>query len=122
MVTSSPPRGTWSAMGNPRLPCPPVVDVVADRYELAQVIGTGGNGQVFAARDRVLDRQVAVKLVDAEAVRHRDPAGRERFLAEARSAAGFTHPNAVAVFDAGEADGSLYLVMELVEGETLADR
>ena len=65
---------------------------------------------------------VAVKLVDAETVRHRDPAGRERFLDEARSSAGFSHPNAVAVFDAGEADGSLYLVMELVEGPTLADR
>jgi serine/threonine-protein kinase len=99
-----------------------VADVVAGRYELGQLIGTGGNGRVFAARDRVLDRAVAVKLVDAEAVRHRDPAGRERFLDEARSSAGFIHPNAVAVFDAGEADGSLYLVMELVEGETLADR
>jgi serine/threonine-protein kinase len=99
-----------------------VADVVAGRYELAELIGTGGNGRVFAGRDRVLDRRVAVKLVDAEAVRHRDPAGRERFLAEARSSAGFTHPNAVAVFDAGEADGSLFLVMELVEGETLAAR
>jgi serine/threonine-protein kinase len=99
-----------------------VADVVAGRYELGRLIGTGGNGRVFAARDRVLDRPVAVKLVDAEAVRHRDPAGRERFLEEARSSAGFIHPNAVAVFDAGEADGSLYLVMELVEGETLADR
>jgi serine/threonine-protein kinase len=100
----------------------PVADLIAGRYELERLVGIGGNGRVFAARDRVLDRTVALKLVDAEAVRHRDPAGRERFLAEARTSAGFTHPNAVAVFDAGEADGYLYLVMELVEGPTLADR
>ena len=96
--------------------------MIAGRYELGRLVGTGGNGRVFAARDRVLDRTVALKLVDADAVRHRDPAGRERFLAEARTSAGFTHPNAVAVFDAGESDGFLYLVMELVEGPTLADR
>ena len=72
---------------------------------------------VYAGRDRRLDRQVAVKVVPVAVT---EPVGRARFVREARSAAGLCHPNAVAVFDAGEADGYLYIVMELVEGRSLA--
>ena len=73
---------------------------------------------VYAARDRRLERRVAVKVVPAAAT---EADARHRFVREARSAAGLCHPNAVAVFDAGEADGHLFLVMEFVDGRTLAD-
>lgn len=74
---------------------------------------------MYAARDERLGRTVAIKLVP---VVEAEPVLRQRFIREARSAAGFSHPNAVAVFDAGEADDYLYLVMELVEGRSLAER
>ena len=94
-------------------------DLFAGRYELTRLLGAGGTAKVYAAYDRRLDRQVAVKLVPTAQA---EPVSRQRFVREARSAAAFTHPNAVALFDAGEADGYLYLVMELVEGQSLADR
>ena len=98
----------------------PVHDVIAGRYELGRELGHGGMAQVRAAVDLRLRRQVAVKLLDGRVAP--DPAARLRFVREARAAASFTHPHAVAVFDAGDADGFLYLVMELVEGRPLADR
>ena len=93
--------------------------MIAGRYELEAVLGTGGMARVFAGHDRRLDRPVAVKLVWAGAL---DPAERERFRREARASAGFSHPNAVATYDAGEDGEELYLVMELVEGPSLATR
>ena len=93
--------------------------VIAGRYALGPLVGVGGMAKVYAADDRRLHRRVAIKLVPLAAA---EPVARHRFIREARSAAGFIHPNAVAIFDAGEADGYLYLVMELVDGETLADR
>ena len=95
------------------------VNLFAGRYELGRLLGAGGMAKVYEAYDRRLDRQVAVKLVPAV---QSGPDLRQRFVREARSAAAFTHPNAVALFDAGESDGYLYLVMELVEGQSLADR
>lgn len=94
--------------------------VLADRYELAWLLGSGGMAQVYAAYDRVLQRQVAIKLINDAHLR--DPEGLERFTREARLAAGLQHPNTVAVFDVGDADGRPFIVMELVEGRTLADR
>ena len=90
------------------------------RYEVERLLGQGGMGSVFLGRDIVLDRPVAIKVVapelaGAEAIR-------ERFLQEARLVARLRHPNIVAVYAAGEADGLLYFVMELVEGESLRDR
>src|SRR6476646_2625796 len=96
-----------------------VVNPFAGRYELGRVLGAGGTAKVYEAHDLRLDRQVAVKLVPAAPA---EPELRRRFVREARSAAAFTHPNAVALFDAGESDGYLYLVMELVDGQSLADR
>ena len=96
-----------------------VVNPFAGRYELGRVLGAGGTAKVYEAHDLRLDRQVAVKLVPAAPA---EPELRQRFVREARSAAAFTHPNAVALFDAGESDGYLYLVMELVDGQSLADR
>jgi serine/threonine-protein kinase len=92
---------------------------LADRYELVEVVGRGGMGEVWAARDLRLGRSVAVKLLSGHVA---SEAGvRERFEAEARSAARLGHPNVVQVFDSGEHDGIPYLVMELLPGRTLAD-
>jgi eukaryotic-like serine/threonine-protein kinase len=87
------------------------------RYEVERELGRGGMGRVLLARDAALDRYVAVKLLDAGG----DPELRERFLREGRFAAQLSHPNVVAVFDTGEADGRPFVVMEVVEGGSLAD-
>ena len=94
--------------------------LLGDRYRLGDRIGTGGTAQVYEAHDERLDRQVAVKVLDEAAANTADPALRRRFESEARTAARFVHPNAVTIFDAGTDDGSLYLVMELVSGGSLA--
>ncbi|HET6754291.1 MAG TPA: protein kinase [Jiangellaceae bacterium] len=92
--------------------------VIAGRYELGRERGSGGMARVVEAIDRRLGRRVAMKLLDATAS---DPATRERFVREARSAASVSHPNAVTVYDTGEDNGLLYIAMELVDGPTLAD-
>lgn len=94
--------------------------VLAGRYRLERCLGVGGMGEVWEAHDEVLQRQVAVKVVIG-AHRH-DEAILTRFEREARSAARLTHPNVATVYDYGEAEQGTYLVMELVEGETLAER
>jgi len=91
---------------------------VGDRYELTRRVAGGGMGEVWAARDLVLEREVAVKLLRRE---YADDAGFvERFRAEARHAASLTHPGIASVYDYGEIDGSAYLVMELVPGQPLS--
>ena len=96
--------------------------VLRDRYELNEVIGAGGAAKVYRAEDAALDRTVAVKLLDDDVARSADPTNRERFLQEAELASQVRHPNLVTVFDAGEDDGVLYMVMEYVDGATLAER
>jgi serine/threonine-protein kinase len=96
-----------------------VEEVIAGRYRLEAPLGAGGMATVVSARDLRLERPVAVKLMPVAGI---DAAGRARFVREARSSAGFSHPNAVAVYDAGEAGGYLYLVMEIVDGPSLASR
>jgi eukaryotic-like serine/threonine-protein kinase len=92
--------------------------VLDDRYELGVALGSGGMAEVFEAFDRSLDRRVAVKFLKADLP---DPQARERFEREARTAASFTHANAVTVYDVGDDGQRPYIVMELVEGRTLAD-
>ena len=96
--------------------------LVAGRYRLGELLGTGGMADVYDAVDERLDRPVAVKVLRPEMASREDV--RLRFEAEARSAARLIHPNVVGVFDSGEdEDGTLpYLVMERLPGETLADR
>jgi eukaryotic-like serine/threonine-protein kinase len=94
---------------------------LAGRYVLGNQIGVGGTSRVHEAHDERLGRRVAVKLLDASLVASADPAGRERFANEGRTTAGFHHRHAVTVFDAGEDDGDLFIVMELVKGESLAE-
>lgn len=94
------------------------------RYRLLGEIGRGAMGAVYRARDPQLERDVAVKLISlAYAAGHGDPKeAAARFAREARVAARLQHPNVVAIYDFGEEGDQLYLVMELVEGETLAQR
>jgi len=94
-------------------------EVLCGRYRLVEPVGRGGVGEVWAADDLRLDRRVAVKLLRPELTG--DPAVRLRFESEARAAARLNHPNVVSVFDAGEHDGRALLVMELLDGKTLAD-
>jgi serine/threonine-protein kinase len=90
------------------------------RYQLDEVVGSGGMATVWRAHDRVLDRPVAVKILHAQLAE--DPEFLERFNAEATASASLTHPNIVHVFDAGTDGGTAFIVMELFEGETLRDR
>jgi serine/threonine-protein kinase len=92
---------------------------IADRYELDEVLGRGGMSEVRAGRDLRLGREVAVKLLTTDMAD--GSRGRERFEAEARAVASLSHPNVVLVFDSGEHDGVLFLVMERLPGRTLAD-
>ena len=93
--------------------------VAQGRYRLERPLGHGGMASVYLGRDSELDRPVAVKLL-AENLAG-DPALRARFVREARLAARLSHPNVVSIYDAGEEAGRPYIVMECVEGETLAD-
>ncbi|HET9325064.1 MAG TPA: serine/threonine-protein kinase [Gaiellaceae bacterium] len=93
--------------------------VVGGRYAVERIVGHGGMATVALARDGELGRRVAIKRL-SEALTG-DEIFRERFLREARMAAQLAHPNIVAVFDVGEEGGVPYIVMEYVDGETLAD-
>ena len=94
-----------------------VGEVLSDRYELEELVGTGGMSSVFRAHDRLLDRKVALKVLheqyteDAEYV--------ERFRREARAVAALSHPNIVTVIDRGEHAGRQFIVFEYVDGENL---
>src|SRR5215831_4131429 len=86
-------------------------------YEIVSLVGTG---EVYRARDTRLGREVAVKVVGAPIVN--DPERLRRFEQEARAAAALNHPNILSVYDVGTHDGLPYIVSELLDGESLADR
>jgi len=94
-------------------------DLIADRYELEELVGSGGMSRVYKARDRLLDRNVALKVLhehhvdDAEYV--------ERFRREARAVAQLSHPNIVTVIDRGESEGRQFIVFEYIDGENLKE-
>jgi tetratricopeptide (TPR) repeat protein len=90
------------------------------RFEMLELIGRGGMGEVWSARDRRLHRNVALKFISADFSRNQ--AARASFEREARAAAALNHPNICTVYDVGEADGRPFLAMELLEGETLEQR
>ena len=88
-------------------------------YRLDGVLGRGGMGVVYRAEHLTLRRVVALKLVAPELAL--DSRFRARFLAESRLAASLEHPNVIPIYDAGEADGQLYLAMRIVEGPSLRE-
>jgi len=94
-------------------------DLIAGRYELEELVGTGGMSSVFRARDLQLDRQVAIKILHERYVD--DPEYVERFRREARAVAQLSHPNIVTVIDRGVEEGRQYIVFEHVDGENLKE-
>jgi serine/threonine-protein kinase len=94
-----------------------VGEVLADRYELEELVGTGGMSSVFRAHDRLLDRKVALKILHQQYSSDDDYV--ERFKHEARSVAALSHPNVVTVIDRGEHEDRQFIVFEYVEGENL---
>jgi serine/threonine-protein kinase len=93
--------------------------VFNDRYEIHRRIGRGGMADVFLARDQLLDRPVAIKVLFPEFAA--DPAFVERFRREAQAAANLSHPNIVGVYDWGAEGGTYFIVMEYVDGKSLAE-
>ena len=89
---------------------------IVGRYETVRLLGRGGMGEVYLARDPLIDRLVAIKLL----AHGLDPAARERFTREARAAGRLQHENIVTIFDVGEHGGRPFIAMEYVEGDTLA--
>jgi serine/threonine protein kinase len=89
------------------------------QYAIEGLLGQGGMGSVYKARDLTLDRLVAIKVISGDMATN--PQLKERFLLEARTVAKLRHPNIVAVYSAGDLEGLLYFVMELVPGESLRD-
>jgi serine/threonine protein kinase/Tol biopolymer transport system component len=89
-------------------------------YEIQSPLGAGGMGEVYRARDSRLDRAVAIKILPAHL--SENPDARQRFDREARAISSLSHPNICHLYDVGQQDGISYLVMEFLEGETLADR
>ena len=94
--------------------------VFGDRYRLVRHVARGGMAQVYLARDLMLDRNVALKVLFPEL--SVDQAFVERFRREARAAANLSHPNIVSVFDWGQGDRTYFIVMEYIDGETLSAR
>jgi len=89
-------------------------------YEIQSPLGSGGMGEVYRARDTRLDRTVAVKILPSHL--SSSPEAKQRFDREARTISSLSHPNVCQLFDVGSQDGTSFLVMEYLEGETLADR
>jgi serine/threonine-protein kinase len=95
-------------------------NALAGDYSLVRELGRGGMGVVYLARDVQLDREVAIKLLPPHLAL--DPGARERFLREARMAAGLSHPHIVPIHRVGEVGGFVFFVMSYVKGETLGER
>ena len=111
-------RATCPLDGTPLNPVPGVTRTVDNKYRIEQLLGRGGMGAVYQARDMRLDRLVALKIVRPELLA--DPEARLRFRREAQIIARLHHPSIVAVYDYGTfADGGAFIVMELVRGEDL---
>jgi serine/threonine protein kinase/tetratricopeptide (TPR) repeat protein len=118
MSPGEPPRPPEA----PTAPATALPDVGPRRighYQVVRKLGEGGMGVVYLARDERLDREVALKVMSAVA---RDPTSRERFWREARAAASVNHPNVCQLHEIGEHGDELFLVMELLEGQSLAER
>jgi serine/threonine protein kinase len=96
-----------------------VAELIADRYELKEIVGSGGMSSVYCAFDTLLERHVALKILHEQFGADEDHV--ERFRREARAVAQLSHPNIVTVIDRGEEDGRQFIVFELIEGENLKE-
>jgi eukaryotic-like serine/threonine-protein kinase len=112
-------RGKAPEDSAPPSTVPGVIPTTQKRYEIVRELGRGGMGVVYLARDSVLEREVAYKVLP-EGLRGNANA-LKNFLREAKAAAQLNHPNIVTVYDAGESEHGLYMAMELVEGTTLKE-
>src|SRR5262252_6949935 len=90
------------------------------RYEIRSKIGEGGMGEVYLAHDAALDRKVALKILPAALASNRERM--ERFVREAKAAASLNHPHIAHIYEIGEADGTHFIAMELIEGQTLRQK
>ena len=110
-------------MSSPPTPIPAVFNLSPGTrfgiYEILQRLGAGGMGEVYRARDTRLEREVAIKTLSLE--RCSQPEALARFEQEARSACALNHPNIVTIYELGHTDGTRYIAMELVHGETLRE-
>lgn len=96
-----------------------MAQLIADRYELKEVVGSGGMSSVYCAFDKQLERHVALKILHEQFGVDEDHV--ERFRREARAVAQLSHPNIVTVIDRGEEDGKQFIVFELIDGENLKE-
>src|SRR5215469_3245117 len=99
-----------------------VQERLAGRYELNEVLGRGGMGIVYKARDRRLDRVVAIKVLRLPGSDGTSGVALARFLREARAVARLQHAHIVQIYDIGEHDGLPYVALELVSGSNLAEK
>ncbi|MFP5376099.1 MAG: protein kinase domain-containing protein, partial [Acidimicrobiia bacterium] len=97
---------------------PQPAQVYSDRYEILRQVARGGMAEVYLARDQLLDRRVALKVLFPELSVDRSFV--ERFRREAQSAANLSHPNIVSVYDWGEEDDTYFIVMEYIDGRPLS--
>jgi serine/threonine protein kinase/tetratricopeptide (TPR) repeat protein len=111
--------GATSPDLSPSVPGPEILPARIGRYAIERKLGEGGMGVVYAGRDDRLDRTIAVKTLSALAS---DDTARQRLWREARAAASVNHPNVCQIYEIGEDEGRLFIAMELLEGEALADR
>jgi tRNA A-37 threonylcarbamoyl transferase component Bud32 len=105
-----------------KVAAPPLIEPEGHigRFDIRRSLGAGGMGEIFEAYDTDLQRTVAIKVLASKHVE--DETMKQRFLREARMASQLNHPNIATIYEIGEAAGNPYIVMEYVEGETLADR
>ena len=121
-VTHARPAGEAPTQMGPRdtsIPMEPGA-VLSDRLEIGPMLGQGGMGNVYAARDRLKNENVAIKVLRQDLMF--SAAAKERFLAEAKVSCNFSHPNIVNVYDVGVSGGNYYFSMELLKGQTLRQR